>query len=124
MGIFLTQKWENKMSFTKISQNDADGSAVVNAGYVEPIGQTDLALTTIYIRVNNGSWTPIIVPATSPNGGGSISKDITVGLPVEDNTIEAYVTATDLVGNEGAQTPTKSLSIVSDVTPPGTVTGF
>jgi len=62
---------------------------------------TDLKETTIYYRLNNGSWVDADRIATSTNtGGGVVQKVIIInGLPEEVDVYFKY-TASDFSGNE------------------------
>jgi hypothetical protein len=66
----------------------------------------DLAYTSIYYRIGQGQ--PVAAaktPATSPNGGGTISLPLIVPAPVNKITrIEFWATATDLAGNTSDET--------------------
>lgn len=86
--------------------------AVLTVTYVEPTTNTDgsalddLAKTTINSRVCPvvgpcvAAFTPFDVPASSPSGGATIGRQITVGItPGQQNNVEVYATATDTSGN-------------------------
>lgn len=79
-------------TFTEPSLN-ADGSPL-----------TDLARTTIYVKIGtNPAASVVTVPASQPSGGGNIATTFLVAAQNgSKTTFNAWVTATDLTGNESS----------------------
>jgi hypothetical protein len=93
--------------------------AIVTEDYDEPTTNADgsplndLGKTRTYLKLDNDPFAQNVeVPATSPQGGGHITVEITVPvLPGESRTVTTYVTALDLVGNESVPSAQASLLI-------------
>ena len=79
----------------------------------------DLAETRILVVTDGTPMPEMVIPATAPSGGGSISQDVTV--PFTPNTlvnVDIEVTAVDTSGNASEIVPA---NITIDWLPPGKV---
>jgi hypothetical protein len=97
-----------------------DASTVkLDATYTEPTKSvdgvliSDLSYTSIYYQV--GTQTPVKVPqvpATKPQGGGSIATSVLFPLAAGQRSIvKFWVTATDLTGNESNKSNEVTLNL-------------
>ncbi len=108
-----------------------DSSTVrVDGSYTEPSTETDgfaledLAYTNVYYQIGTG---PAVrgpqVPASTPNGGGSIKTSLLIPAAGGQRlNVKFWVTATDSTGLESPRSSENTLSI--DRVPPAAPTNF